>query len=101
MKTVTRVFRRYSSPIADNARRLLYPQAHAFYKKLIEDGYHPNLLIDVLPDERIVYVCVPKCASSRIKKTLSVLLGRHIQSPEEVYERKLSGLENPKGVGLP
>jgi hypothetical protein len=34
-------------------RRLLHPEAHAFYMKLIEDGYQPNVLIDVLPDERI------------------------------------------------
>jgi hypothetical protein len=63
-----RAFRRYFSPVADMARRTLYPQACAFYARLREHGYQPNVLIDVLPDERIVYVCVPKCASARIKK---------------------------------
>jgi hypothetical protein len=100
MKTLTRVFRRYSAPIADNARRLLYPQGDAFYTKLVEDGYEPNLLIDVLVDQRLIYLCVPKCASARIKKTLSALLGRHIKSSEQAYDRRQSGLKNPKRVGL-
>jgi hypothetical protein len=100
MKAVTRAFRRYSSPLADKARHMLCPEACAFYTRLVEDGYQPNVLIDVLPDQRLVYVCVPKCASSRIKKTLSSLLGRHIQSSEEAYQRHHSGLENPSRVGL-
>jgi hypothetical protein len=100
MKPVTRVFRRYSLPVVDKAQRLLCPQAHSLYAKLMDDGYQPNLLIDVLPAERIIYVCVPKCASSRIKKTLSALLGRHMRSSEEAYERYQSGLKNPKRVGL-
>jgi hypothetical protein len=54
----------------------------------------------VLPEQRIVYVCVPKCASARIKKTLSALLGWHIQSSEEAHARQQSGLKNPKGVGI-
>jgi hypothetical protein len=68
--------------------------------RLTEDGYQPNVLIDVLPHERIVYVCVPKCASARIKKTLCVLRGRDIRSSEEAYERSCSGLKDPKRVGL-
>jgi hypothetical protein len=100
MKQVTRVFRQYSLPVADKAWHLFFPQAHSFYTKLIENGYYPNLLIDVLPDAGIIYVCVPKCASSRIKKTLSALLGRYIQSSEEAYERQQTGLKNPKCAGL-
>jgi hypothetical protein len=43
---------------------------------------------------------VPKCASARIEKTLSALLGRHIKSSEQAYDRRQSGLKNPKRVGL-
>jgi hypothetical protein len=100
MNRITRTFRQWSGPIADKAARLLHPQAHAFYMRLAEDGYQPNVLIDVLPDERIVYVCAPKCASARIKKTLCALQGRQIRSSEEAYERQHSGLKNPKRAGL-
>jgi hypothetical protein len=100
MKALTRALRGFSSRFADQARRLLCPEAQAFYAKLMEDGYQPNVLIDVLPDQRIVYICVPKCASARIKKTLSALLGRRIQSSEEAYTRQRSGLKDPKAVGV-
>jgi hypothetical protein len=100
MNNITRTFRRWSGPIADKAARLLHPQAHAFYMRLTEDGYEPNVLIDVLPDERIIYVSIPKCASARIRKTLSTLLGRHVGSSEDAYERRQSGLRNPRRVGL-
>jgi hypothetical protein len=100
MKAVARTFRRYSSRFADQAQRLFCPEAYAFYTKLIEDGYQPNVLIDILPDKRIVYLCVPKCASARIKKTLSALPGRHIRSSEEAYTRRQSGLKSPKEIGV-
>jgi hypothetical protein len=100
MKAVTRAFRHYSSPLADKTRRMLYPEACTFFTRLVEDGYQPNVLIDVLPDQRLVYVCVPKCASSRIKKTLSSLLGRRIQSSEEAYQRHHSGLKSPSRVQI-
>ena len=100
MNAVARTFRSYSSWLAAQARRLLCPEVQTFYTKLMEGGYQPNVLIDVLPDQRIVYVCVPKCASARIKKTLSALLGWHIQSSEEAHTRRQSGLKNPKDVGV-
>src|SRR5262249_48184693 len=96
----TKLYRQFSKPIENAARRLLYPQAYAFYTKLFEAGYLPNVLIDVLTGHKIIYVCVPKCASSRIKRTLSGLLGRHIQSSEDAWERRRSGLKSPKCVGM-
>ena len=100
MKAVARALRRYSSRLADQARRIVCPEAQAFYTKLMEGGYQPNVLIDVLPEQRIICVCVPKCASARIKKTLSALLGWHIESSEEAHARQQSALKNPKGVGI-
>ena len=79
---------------------ILHPQAHAFYGRLIERGYAPNEHIDVLPAYQVIYVCVPKCASSCIKTTLSALVGRNLQTPEEAHERRLSGLRAPKHVSL-
>jgi Sulfotransferase family len=54
-----------------------------------------------LPDHRLIYVSVPKCASSRIKLTLSALLGRSPRSISEVHNRRTSGLKGPRQVGLP
>jgi hypothetical protein len=100
MTPATRLLRRVLSPIGDTGRRILHPQAQVFYDRLIEGGYAPNAHIDVLPAYQVIYVCVPKCASSSIKSTLSTLIGRNLQTPEEAYERRLSGLKAPRQVSL-
>jgi len=68
--------------------------------QLVAAGFAPNAHIDVLPEQRIIYVCVPKNASSRIKMTLSALLGRTVRSESEANKRRLSSLKSPKRVGL-
>jgi hypothetical protein len=73
--------------------------AHAFYAQLMAKGYQPNALVDVLPEQRVIYVANPKCASSRIKMTLSNLLGRDPWSEQHAHRRAMSGLQGPKHVG--
>jgi Sulfotransferase family len=67
---------------------------------MIAAGYNPSAHIDVLPDHRIIYVCVPKSASSRIKMSLGALLGRRLSSSEDANNRRLSGLKAPHHFGL-
>ncbi len=104
MRPITRFTKPYLASIEDWARRLIVgwrdPQSYAFYTRLVAGGFAPNAHIDVLPEQRIIYVCVPKNASSRIKMTLSALLGRSLKSEWEAHKRKLSGLKSPKRVGL-
>jgi hypothetical protein len=104
LKTTTRYLRPCLSALERAAQRVIVgtadPAAYAFYRRLTAHGYEPDRHIDVLPDHRLVYVCVPKCASSRVKLTLSALLGRTPVSRWEVNKRKLSGLNGPKHVGL-
>src|SRR5271166_2372612 len=45
-------------------------QAASFYARLIAHGYDPDAHIDVLPQYRIIYVCVPKCGSTTVKRIL-------------------------------
>ena len=78
----------------------LNPPAYEFYRRMIAAGYNPAAHIDVLPDHRIIYLCVPKSASSRIKLSLSALLGRNLLTAEAVHKRRLSGLKAPHHVGL-
>jgi hypothetical protein len=104
LRPITRLTKPIISSIEDTLRRLIVgsrdPQACAFYYHLMASGYAPNAHIDVLPEQRIIHVCVPKNASSRIKLTLSSLLGRTVKSEWEANKRKLSGLKSPKRVGL-
>jgi hypothetical protein len=63
-------------------------------------GVEPSATIDVVPELDIVYVCVPKAASSRIKKSLSGFLGRPVTEEDALHNRRLSGLRAPHHVGL-
>jgi hypothetical protein len=104
MRPITRFTKSYLNSIEDGARRLIVgwrdPQSYEFYMQLVANGFAPNAHIDVLPEQRVIYVCVPKNASSRIKMTLSAVLGRTLRSDWEAHKRKLSGLKSPKRVGL-
>jgi hypothetical protein len=75
VRPITRFTKAYLNSIEDGARRLIVgwrdPQSYAFYEKLVAGGFAPDAHIDVLPEQRIIYVCVPKSASTRIKMTLS------------------------------
>lgn len=104
LRPITRLAKPYISAIEAGLQHLLAagrdPDAGVFYKRLVHGGFAPNDLIDVLPQQRIIYVCVPKNASTRIKLTLSLLLGRNMRSESDVHRRKLSGLKSPKRTGL-
>jgi Sulfotransferase family len=75
-------------------------QAASFYSRLIAHGYDPDAHIDVLPQYRIVYVCVPKCGSTTVKRILSALVGWNATSFEQIHKRRYSGLKSPSQVGL-
>ena len=67
---------------------------------MTESGFDPDGLIDVLPDHRLIYVCVPKSASTTIKSALSALERGVAAPPEALHKRRCSGLRSPSQVGL-
>jgi hypothetical protein len=87
------------SHIVNCLDRCVDPNASAFYAQLVLMGYDANALVDVLPKSRLIYVCIPKCASTTIKATLSALSGREPLSFEELHKRRYSGLKSPYQVG--
>jgi Sulfotransferase family len=80
--------------------RLIDPQAAAFFETMAECGYNPNAHIDVLPRHGLLYISVPKCASTTIKGALSVLDHGVAPPPERLHARRYSGLYSPLRVGL-
>jgi hypothetical protein len=86
--------------ITNSFERRFDTQAADFYAKLVRYGYDPEAHVDVLPEHRLIYVCVPKCASTTIKMILSGLVGRHATSFEQIHKRRYSGLRSPSRVGL-
>jgi hypothetical protein len=93
------LFNRTTAKLINLRDRLIDPAAFAFFRTLTDGGFRPEAHIDVLPHQRLIYVCVPKCASTTIKGTLSVLEGRRA-SADIIHKRRRSGLRSPSQIGL-
>src|SRR5215813_14610212 len=74
------------------------PTAAAFYDRLASHGYEPDLLLNVLPAHRILYVVVPKAASTRIRQTLARVAGRRIRSLKPSRRLQFSGPHGPRSM---
>ena len=79
-----------------------YPEALSFYQRTMRGAYLPDDLIDVVPQLKILYLAVPKAASSRIRSNLAALIGNDTISGWtssrnwRVHNRKASGLRAPR-----
>lgn len=78
--------------------RLRDPAAYEFYSDLMIRGFEPHALIDILPAYKLIYVGVPKAASSTVKRALSALAGHDPGSLAGVHRRSQSGLVGPDGL---
>ena len=79
--------------------RVLHPEASSFYDDLTAGGFSPNAHIDVLPRCGLLYVSVPKCASTTIKLLLSRLTLRRQIPPTQLHKRRHSGIKSPAVAG--
>lgn len=93
-------FDRLSSQVINWRDRWFDPSASSFYKAMNDGGFNPDAHIDVLPRHRLIYVCVPKSASTTIKSALSALEHGLPASLESLHKRRNSGLKSPSHVGL-
>ena len=75
-------------------------EASSFYASLVGGGFAANSHIDALPRHHLLYVVVPKCASTTIKMVLSSLAKRKPASAAQLHMRRYSGLKSPKLVGI-
>lgn len=63
-------------------------------------GFNPDAQIDVLPQHRLIYVCVPKSASTTIKSVLNAFERGLPASSDALHKRRYSGLKSPSHAGL-
>ncbi|MBN9548789.1 MAG: sulfotransferase family 2 domain-containing protein, partial [Alphaproteobacteria bacterium] len=79
-----------------------HPEALSFYQRTMQGAYLPDDLIDVVPQLKILYLAIPKAASSRIRSNLAALIGNDTTSDWtsnrnwRVHSRKASGLRAPR-----
>jgi Sulfotransferase family len=78
--------------------RIFDPAAAEFYAKFISGGYEPELLVNVLPVHKLLYVALPKAASTRIRQTLARIAGRYIISLKPSRRSRYRGPHGPRSM---
>ncbi len=71
------------------------PAALAFYRTVMSGGYEPSTHIKILQRHKLIYVAIPKSASTRIGKTLAHVEGRFSRS---LKSKKRSTYRGPYGL---
>lgn len=75
--------------------------ALAFYREIRNSGFDADTWIDVLPRQKLIYVNVPKAASTTIRSVLSAFETCSRPPHEDVlHKRRCSGLLSPSLAGL-
>ena len=83
-----------------NARdRLMASPAVSFYDN-VSTGFDAEAHIDVLPAYSLIYVSLPKCASTTIKSFLAQLNAQTVQEPVRLHNRRVSGIRSPAQAGI-
>lgn len=77
---------------------LLDPAAIEFYRRLRTGGYQPDYLINVLPTHKVIYVIVPKVASTQIRATLARATDLHSRSLKSTRRLKFRGPYGPRSM---
>jgi hypothetical protein len=76
----------------------LGPPAAEFYRWLQSGSYFPDLLINVVPTHKILYLLVPKAASIRIRLTLASVVNRRMRSLNRGRRCKYRGPYGPRSM---
>jgi hypothetical protein len=76
----------------------LDPAAVDFYRDLTAGGYEPCRLVNVLPEHKVIYVTVPKAASTRIRRTLARVEGKPSRSLNPSRQNKYRGPYGPRNI---
>jgi len=80
--------------------KLTNPESIAFYRKVTSGGYEPEKNIIVLPRHKLIYVTVPKSASTRIRRTLARIEGRFSRSLRQSKRSKYRGPYGPRNITI-
>jgi len=79
---------------------LLNPAAVDFCQNLMANGYEASTLLCVLPRHKLMYVAVPKAASTRIRKTLARVEGRLSRSLDPKRRSRYRGPYGPRNLSV-
>jgi hypothetical protein len=74
------------------------PAAVAFYRELQSQAFRPDYLVNVLPTQGVIYLVVPKAASTRIRATLGAIDGRRSRSINPNRRQRFRGPQGPRSM---
>jgi hypothetical protein len=78
----------------------LEPSAIEFYNRLENEAFRPGHLVRVLPTHGVIYLMVPKAASTRIRATLGAIGGRHSRRLKPSQWGKAREVQGLRSVGV-
>ena len=76
------------------------PSAVEFYENLMTNGYEADSLLNVLPRHNLIYIGVPKAASTRIRRTLARIDGRFMRSLKPNRRSMYRGPCGPRNITI-
>jgi hypothetical protein len=87
--------------IASNcAAGLIDPIVAGFCRELMSGGHEPAKHILLLPEHRLIYVAIPKAASTRIRRTLARVEGRFSRSLKPSKRCNYRGPYGPRNMSM-
>ena len=94
--------RRLRARVANSRECWLNSAASAFFKTVRQHHFDAETYIDVLPQHGLIYLWVPKSASTTIRSVLSSLEVRTPPGPplELLNSRRCSGIRSPRQAGF-
>jgi hypothetical protein len=84
--------------VSEQIARIRDPAARTFYQRLRHGGYNPDLLVNVVPAHKLIYISIPKAASTRIRATLAAVGGRHMRAIDFGRRNKYRGPYGPRSM---
>jgi hypothetical protein len=75
-------------------------EAAQFYAHLAANGYEVESQLKVLPRHHLIYVAVPKSASTRVRRTLAQIEGRHSRSLKPSGRARYRGPYGPRNIAI-
>jgi hypothetical protein len=94
--------RRLRARVVNSRECRLNAPAAAFFNTICEHHFDAETYIDVLPQHELIYLCVPKAASTTIRSILSSLEVGTPPGPslELLYNRRCTGIRSPRLAGF-
>ena len=78
----------------------LEPSAVEFYNKLEAEAFRPDHLVRVLPSHGVIYLMVPKAASTRIRTTLGAIGRRYSRRLKARHWGEVREAQGLRSIGL-